>query len=419
MTPIIIAFFPLLLIQNEGGIDTTANMLPPEYYSFITGELVSYDEKFSLAQQLARSDFREQAIEVYTALIADNPADPDALLGRGLVYAWQGRYEEAVHDLEFVTVQYPAYGDAWMALGNTYSWWEQPEQAAHAYTEWIAQFPGLPEPYLARARSYIALRQFSRAREDLKAAKVLSSDKSGIDQLLGEINRTPGTRLWEPRLSWESLSFSQERSPWLSAVMAVKREIPAGAVSLGFTRIVRFDETDYALLTDNYVDLWTRAYANIHLQVALQPVVLPAVDFTGELFQGFGSAWEASGSYRLMKFPDKNVHIPGGSLAYYAGNWYLRGRMQFAPSEDGLNFFGMVAARRYLGKVDNFIDLSAGTGKEVEAGQGVPLFFTSYVIILRGQYFFHPQVGLSAGGSFQETTAYDRAGLTLSLITRW
>jgi YaiO family outer membrane protein len=419
MTPIIIALFPLLLAQHEAEPDTTVNDLPGSYENFSSGDSLSYEELFTLAQQLARTDFRDQAIEVYSVLITANPADPDALLGRGLVYAWQGRFDEAVQDLASVTQQYPAYGDAWMALGNTYFWQDQPEQAQLAYTEWIATSGDTPEPYLARAQCYIALRQFSRAREDLKAARVLSDDRSRIDQLMDEINRTPGTRPWEPLLLWEHLSYTQGRSPWSSATMTVKREISAGALSLGFARTIRFDEIDHAVLIDNYFDLWTRAYANVHLQIAPQHVVLPVIDFTGEVFQGFGSAWETSGSYRWMKFPDKNVHILGGSLAYYAGDWYLRSRTQIAPSEDGINFFTMAAARRYLGKVDNFVDLAGGVGKEVETGQGTPLFFSSYVITVRAQYFFHPQVGLSLGGSFQETTAYDRKGLILGLITRW
>jgi YaiO family outer membrane protein len=419
MTPIIIALFPLLLAQHEVGTDTSVLVLPGRYENFRSGDSLSYEELFTLAQQLARSNFHDQAIEVYTALIAANPDDPDALLGRGLVYAWQGRFDESVEDLVSVTVQYPAYGEAWMALGNTYFWEDQPEQAQLAYTEWMATSGDDPEPYLARARCYIALRQFSRAREDLKAARILSDDRSRIDQLMDEINRTPGTRPWEPLLQWEHLSFTQGRSPWSTAKVAVKREISTGALSLGLTRTLRFEEVDHAVLSDNYFDLWTRAYANVQLQIAPRHLILPVIDFTGEVFQGFGSAWEAAGSYRWMKFPDKNVHILGGALAYYTKDWYLRSRTQIAPSEDGTNFFTMAAARRYLGKVDNFVDLAAGAGKEVETGQGTPLFFSSYVITLRAQYFFHPQAGLSLGGSFQETTTYDRKGLTLGLITRW
>jgi YaiO family outer membrane protein len=419
MTPIIIALFPLLLAQHEVGTDTSTNVLPGIYEKFSRGDSLSYDVLFTLAQQLARSDFRNQAIEVYTALIAANPADPDALLGRGLVYAWQGRFEESVRDLLSVTEQYPTYGDAWMALGNTYFWQNQPENAQQAYTEWISASGDNPEPYMARARCYIALRKFSRAREDLKAARLLNGDRSQIDQMIRELSRTQGSKPWEPILSWEYFSFSEGRTPWSTETFAVKRAVPFGALSLGLTRVLRFDIVDYAVLFDNYIDLWRRAYTNVRFQITRQPVVLPRADFVVEVFQGFGSAWEGSGNYRLMKFPDKNVHILGGSLAYYVGGWYLRAKSQLALAEESTNLFTMAAARRYLGKVDNFVDLSAGAGKEVEAGQGAPLFFSSYVIIARAQYFIHSQVGLSVGVSFQETTDYDRMGLTLSLITRW
>ncbi|MCH7884011.1 MAG: tetratricopeptide repeat protein, partial [Planctomycetes bacterium] len=86
----------------------------PAYERYMAGDSLSYEEELGLARQLAFANRWDAAVEIYTALLTHNPNDSDVRLGRGLVYAWQGRYEEATSDLTRVTHQTPGYADAWM-----------------------------------------------------------------------------------------------------------------------------------------------------------------------------------------------------------------------------------------------------------------------------------------------------------------
>ena len=87
------------------------------------------------------------------------PDDADALLGRGRVYAWEKRFDEATKDLRILTEKFPNYADAWSALGDLYLWSGRADLALSAYTKWaeLALVEGIssfnlyffpPNPYL-------------------------------------------------------------------------------------------------------------------------------------------------------------------------------------------------------------------------------------------------------------------------------
>ncbi len=113
----------------------------------------SYDAKFKLARALSFSKHRDEAIRLYTELLATRPNNSDLLLARGRTYAWENRWKEAEQDLTAVTSRSPDYGDAWSALGDMYLWNDRPRDAVNAYGKWIAADPGDPGAYIARARA--------------------------------------------------------------------------------------------------------------------------------------------------------------------------------------------------------------------------------------------------------------------------
>ncbi len=89
--PLLLTVLVLLTTSAATGVDTTANQedIRQAYQRYLTGESLTYDEKFDLARKLARTNLWPEAIEVYTTLLSEHPDDPDSRLGRGLVYAWR------------------------------------------------------------------------------------------------------------------------------------------------------------------------------------------------------------------------------------------------------------------------------------------------------------------------------------------
>ena len=106
-------------------------------------------------------------------------------------------------------------------------------------------------------------------------------------------------------------------------------------------------------------------------------------------------------------------------MAKYAGQWYLRGQLLAVPGDKGSELFAKAAARRYLGTVDDFLEVGVGAGGEVEYGPGEPLYTTMQVLMIRGQKFFLPKLGLTVAGSYQLNEDYNQLGLILGAMTRF
>lgn len=420
MTPILLVFFPLLLFQETAATDTGADEAALHVdQRYLSGDSLTYEEKFSLARQLAHANQWKEAIDYYTILLNDYPNNPDLLLGRGLVYSWEGRFTHAEADLGTVTQGFPSYADAWTALGNLYLWWERPRLAEQAYSKWVDLRPTAADPYIARAKALGISREFSKARRDLARARGLGGEQKEIDSLLRDLNRIPSALPWEPLLLLDIQTFTVDRPPWATVTATVKHEIPPGSVILGLLQTRRFNQDDYALLADTYLNLWRRAYANLRLQFAPQPGVLPSIDATVEIFQGAGDDWELSGSYRQMSFAQEEVNIFGLSIAKYAGPWYLRGWAQFVKGNHSLDPFARATARRYFGIVDNFVEIGAGAGREVDPGHGEPVYSSTYVLTTRGQVFINQRLGITMTINVKQTADYMRRGLSVGVITRF
>ncbi len=424
MNLLLIALLPLMPIQTDSltqASDTmsVADTLLSAYDRYLHNEDLSYSEQFDLAQRLAHASYWTEAVFVYSNLLADQPGDPDARLGRGLVLSWQGEYAAAVADLVQVTSEYPTYAEAWMALGNLYFWWGRPGEAVDAYSSWIDLIPDQPAAYITRARAYRAARHFPQARRDLRRAARLKGDQAAIDQLLRDLNREPAARPWEPVVSLDLQTFSDARPDWTTVQLALKRELKQSSITGGLLQTKRFGLVDEALSLDGYRNLWRQAYGHAQVQLAPRPEVLPSLDATVELFQGFGRGWEASGGLRRMVFSDKVVNILGGSLALYSGDWYNRGQLLFIPDEGGCGVNIALATRRYFGTVDNFCELAAGRGREVEITATDPVTRETATFTIRGQGFLNRRLGLTFTLGFQRTENYDQQGFQVGLITRW
>ncbi len=419
MNLIFIGLFPLILAQEMTDTSVVQDSLLESYQRYVSGIAYTYEETASLARTLAYSELWEEAVEVYTSLLSEYPDDPDLQLGRGLVYSWQGRYEEAEGDLKRITQEYPEYSEAWMALGNVYLWWGLPENAEQSYSRWVALNPQIAEPYIARAKAFRELRRYGQARQDLKNALLHGGDEQSINEELRQMDRIPAPRPWEPLMTVEQLSFSDERPDWTTLTMLVKREISSGSVAAGYLQTERWDQWDGTFLIDGYVNLWERAYGSLRLHTLSRRRVLPERDLTVEIYQGIGTGWEISGFLREMKFPEKTTWIIGSTLALYASQWYLRGQALIVPEGQKLDWFGMGTVRRYLMTVDDFLEIGVGGGQEVETGLEGPEFFVTRVLTGRAQIFFRQRWGLTFGGSYQQREGVERLGYTLGLITRW
>jgi len=420
MRSLMLALLPAALLA--GTTITHAQLSPP-----------SFDQQFQAARALAIAGEREAALSAYSALLQQSPGNADVLLGRGRLYAWMGKWAEAEADLTAATTAAPEYADTWSALGDLYLWSDQPGQAAVAYGRWLAlAAPGDPAPLIARGRALRAAGEFAAARADFQAAGGRGADPAQIaDYLRSMAPRAPAPDIygpagyhWSASLGASWTAFSPARADWSDYTLSVRRHFKSGSLAFEALGADRFSGSDHAWALDGYVDLWSRAYANLRYQRGSSGALFPETSWRAELFQGLGRGWELSGSFDRLDFNSSSVDIYGLGVGKYAGNWYVRLRHLFVPGNGtNSNSDRLLARYYYKGDADNYVEFAAGAGWSDTALPGSPgssgqghSWSTSAAFVK----FVTPRLGFKLGATLdRDEFGYDGRGAFGSVYTRW
>lgn len=401
------------------------------YRAEVAAHPESYEAKFNLARSLAFSGHRDEAIRLYTDMLATRPTNPDLLVARGRTYTWEHRWREAEADLIAVTTRSPAYGDAWSALGDLYLRSGRPAEAVGAYGRWIATNTDDPLAHLARARAYREAGDLEAAGADFEAARAHGAPDVEVDQYLASPQRrrqnpesdVPLPYHWSARLSFGLSDFSADRDPWRDYSAILRRYWRRASLGVEYLRTERFLRRDEAFALDAYVDFWPRSYANLRYQYSPDPRFYPDRSYRMELFQGVGTGWELSGSYDHLSFGHNGVALYGVGLGKYTGNWYLRGRTLFIPSSAKSSYSYRALARYYYaGNGDDYVELHGGFGRGGQFVRRTTIVDTtmSWSVGVALQTYVHPRWGLTFSAGYDgDKNALSERSLSAGLLTRW
>lgn len=391
----------------------------------------SYEAKFGLARSLSFSNHRDEAIRLYTELLATRRTNSDLLLARGRAYTWENRWSEAEADITAVTKRLPTYGDAWSALGDVYLRSGRAAQAVGAYGKWIAVNPNDPLAYIARGRAHRSANNVDAARVDFQAAGAHGAPDAEVEEYLVSLDQrrqnpeadVPSQYRWFGRLSLGVSDFSPDRGSWRDYSAIVRHYWQRASLGVEYLRTERFDLDDEAIALDAYVDLWQRSYVNLRYQYSPDAVLYPDRSYRVELFQGVGSGWELSGSYDHLSFGDNSVALYGVGLGKYTGDWYFRWKTLFIPSAAKSGLSNRVLARYYYaGNGDDYIELNGGfsRGGDFIPGTTVVDATSSRSVGAVFETYFHPRWGLrlTAGYDSDEDSFVERS-VSAGILTRW
>lgn len=392
----------------------------------------SHEQQLRRARDLATNDQREAALALYALMLERSPGNSDVLLARGRTLAWMGQWQQSEADLQAAVQKAPTYADAWSALGDMYLWSDRPAQAAQAYGRWQALQPDQAAPRLARARAYRSAGDLGGARADIEAARSLGAAPDVVAGLLDSLQPrlsnpdavAPEGYAWSARIGLGRTTFRPAREGWTDQTVTLRRYLDRGSLGLEWLGARRFGQSDSAWALDGYVDLWSRAYANVRYQHAPSPNLFPDRSWRAELFQGVGRGWELSASYDRLDFSGAPTELYGVGVGRYVGNFYVRGRALYVPDVDShsLSFKGLV---RYYhaGNGDEYFEVAAGTGRSTErrgGAGGTTLGDSSSSASVVFVKYLTPHVGFRVGADYADNVeGYSERGLSAALYTRW
>lgn len=256
---------------------------------------------------------RADALALLETHLAASPRDVDARTLYGLMLSWEARYDDARRELQRVLTEAPEYTDARAGLMNV-EWWSGQTAAAREHSDHILQRePGHPQARLVRQR--------------LDAAD----------------------RPWTIGVNAVADSFSDDRAAWHEQLLSVTRQTGAGAVIARASRASRFGMSDEQVEVEFYPVFRPGTYAFIGGGLSPDHRLYPSTRLALEVYHVIGRGLEASAGYRRLAF-DNTVHVYGGSLSKYAGNWMLTGRLNYVDAAGGDGETSTLAqARRYFG----------------------------------------------------------------------
>lgn len=418
-------------------LQTAALASPPPATNAMAQDAVvageSYEAQLQRARALATSGDaaqREQALALYTEMLARSPDNSDVQLARGRTYAWMGRHAEAEADLKAVVERKPDYADAWSALGDLYLWSDRPADAGAAYAHWVELAPNEPAALIARGRAHRAAGDLAAARADFDAAQAHGADAAEVGHLQASLMLPPAAvsdaligseYRWQLRGGVDKTMFSGGRADWTDAELSLRRRFARGSLALETLRAHRFDQTDTAWALDGYASLWSRAYGNARYQRGPSDGILPRDAWRLELFQGVGQGWELSASIDHLRF-DSDTEFYGVGVGRYVGNWYARYKLQHVPGAGSGSWSHRLVVRNYYrGDADDYVEVNASNGRSTDLDRNGGLVRDSHFAFgAAWMHYFHPQWGFKLGAGYaDDADGYDERNVSLYLYHRW
>jgi YaiO family outer membrane protein len=317
------------------------------------------EDALKRARELAFNKQRTEALALLEDHLRQSPADTDARTFYGIVLSWEGRYDQARHQLETVLDQYPDHGDALPALINVELWSNHPDRAEALARRALAKHPNDTGLLMSQTR---ALNNLERPNDALDALhKLLDTDPNQPEARSLRDELRDGLRHWEGSVVQSYDWFDNGQPGWLESQVALKYQMTGGPVIARFSHANRFGLDSSLVEIDAYPKLRKGLYAYLNVGWSPDKRLYPGNRFGAELFQSIPHGMELSGGLRSLGFASR-VNVYTGSISKYHGRWLLTARTYLTPDSRGDSYSLQFQGRRYFGDGASYFGFRYGTG---------------------------------------------------------
>jgi len=320
---------------------------------------VAQDTPVSRARALAHDGKRTEALQAVEQYLQEVPEDTDARTLHGTILSWEGRYEEARAELEFVLDRYPLHGDATPVLINVELFTDHPERAAELARAAIAQGSTDPILHLFLARALNSLKQPDEAVEVLNTVLHREPGNQQARTLRESIREQ--ARRWSASVAESYEWFNDNRAAWQETGVTLGYQAGFGSLAARFSAANRFAISSRMLEIDAYPTLRSGTYLYLNVGWSPDRALYPGHRLGAEIFQRLPMGMEMSGGLRRLGFVSP-VNVYTASLSKYHGNWLFSTRSYVTPGKEGSSVSYQFSARRYFSDGNRSVGFRAGTG---------------------------------------------------------
>jgi YaiO family outer membrane protein len=335
-------------------------LAPTRSFGAATNEVLSSDDILTRARSLSSNKHRPEALELLKTHLVESPNDVDARLLYGLMLSWDGRWDDAREALEGVLQQTPSYTDAALALANVELWSDHPDQADQLISRFLERTPNRIDLLLARAR---IMRSLKRPKEEMEALESALRVDPGNEEAL-DLRRALRleSREWKSGVNFNTILFSDHRSPWLEQSATLSRGLNAGSMIFRVSRAYQYGYTSNLAEVDWYPSIRPGTYAYLNAGYSPEGILYPTFRAGAELYQSLGHGYEASAGLRRLQFTSTRLNVYTASLGRYHKNWYGTIRTFVTPGDPRPSVSMQVQVRRYFNDGERYLSFRYGRG---------------------------------------------------------
>ena len=351
------------------------------------------DTAFKTARELAFNGKRAQAQDSLRFILTSYPDYLDIRAFLASTYSWDGSYEKARKEFQYVLNKDEKRKTDWIAYTKNEQYAEKYYKALELVQQALIVFPNDPDLLQLKAKSELNSGNREDALRTIKGALELYPENEELGKykisLEGDVNfNTIGISFFT---DYYDLDKNNGRANWYYSTLSYSRQTKYGSIIAKVNYANRFETDNYQLEIDLYPRIARGLYAYVSGGFSNSPLN-PSQRYGFELFKSLPKSFEASLGFRWLKFTTETT-IYTGSLGWYTGNNYWALRSYVTPGFPGTSGSGRLIYRKYRSDADNYFSVEAGFGASPALDRFIPGFTGNEIFQLDSQalvfgYFF-------------------------------
>ena len=351
------------------------------------------DTAFKVARELAFNGKRKQAQDSLKLILTKYPNYLDIRAFLASTYSWDGNYNSARQEFEYVLEKDENRKADWIAYIKNEQYAEKYYKALQLSEKALKIFPNDYDLLLLKGKSQFNRGHKEDALETIDEAILIHPENKDLLNYKTSLERNLSTNTigLSVSLDYYDLDKNNGRANMYYSTLSYSRQTKYGSINAKLNYSNRFETDNYQFELDLYPRIANGLYAYVSGGFSNSPLN-PTQRYGFELFKSLPASLELSAGFRWLKFSTETT-IWTGSLGWYTGNSYWAFRTYITPGDPGASKSGRLIYRKYRSDADNYWTFEVGFGASPALDRFAPGFTGDEIFQLDSQalvlgYFF-------------------------------